>query len=216
MPTPSDEQLEADPAAPPARPNRWGWIGVAVAVAFLVGALGYLAGVRLAESPDELSDTDIGFLQDMIDHHDQAVELSLLQLANGSDETARDFAQETIIFQRREIGIMETYLADGGANRGEVPRDVMGWMNMTTPLAEMDGMASPEQIAELEAARGADADRLFLELMREHHRGGIHMAEWAAEFGSNERVKELAARIAEYQRIEVKEYDLLMQKLGFT
>ena len=152
----------------------------------------------------------------MIDHHDQAVELSLLQLANGSDETARDFAQETIIFQRREIGIMETYLADGGANRGEVPRDVMGWMNMTTPLAEMDGMASPEQIAELEAARGADADRLFLELMREHHRGGIHMAEWAAEFGSNERVKELAGRIAEYQRIEVNEYDLLMQKLGFA
>jgi uncharacterized protein (DUF305 family) len=217
MPTPSDEQLEADPAAaPPARSNRWGWIGVAAAAAFLVGALGYLAGVRLAESPDELSDTDIGFLQDMIDHHDQAVELSLLQLANGSDETARDFAQETIIFQRREIGIMETYLADGGANRGDVPRDVMGWMNMTTPLAEMDGMASPEQIAELEAARGADADRLFLELMREHHRGGIHMAEWAAEFGSNERVKELAGRIAEYQRIEVKEYDLLMQKLGFA
>jgi uncharacterized protein (DUF305 family) len=216
MPAPSDEESEADPAATPTRSNRWGWIGIAVAAAFFVGALGYLVGVRLAESPDELSATDIGFLQDMIDHHDQAVELSLLQLANGSDETARDFAQETIIFQRREIGIMETYLANGGANRGEVPRDVMGWMNMTTPLAEMDGMASPEQIAELQAARGADADRLFLELMREHHQGGIHMAEWAAAFGSNERVKQLAGRIAEYQRIEVNEYDLLMQKLGFA
>lgn len=216
MRAPSDEEFEADPAATPARANRWGWIGIAVAAAFLVGALGYLVGVKLTESPDQLSATDVGFLQDMIDHHDQAVELSLLQLANGSDQTARDFAQETIIFQRREIGIMETYLANGGANRGDVPRDVMGWMNMTTPLAEMDGMASAEQIDELAAARGADADRLFLELMREHHRGGIHMAEWAAEFGSNERVRELAGRIAEYQRIEVNEYDLLMQKLGFA
>jgi uncharacterized protein (DUF305 family) len=216
MRTPDDEEFEPEPAVSPSPSNRWGWIGIAVAAAFLVGALGYLVGVKLTESPDQLSATDVGFLQDMIDHHDQAVELSLLQLANGSDETARDFAQETIIFQRREIGIMETYLADGGAGLGDPDREVMEWMNMATPLAEMPGMASPEQIAELEAARGADADRLFLELMREHHRGGIHMAEWAAEFGSNERVRELAGRIAEYQRIEVNEYDLLLQKLGFA
>jgi uncharacterized protein (DUF305 family) len=219
MRAPDDQPFEADPVDPeasPPRSNRWGWIGIAAAVGFLLGAIGYLVGVKVTESPDQLSATDLGFLQDMIDHHDQAVELSLLELANGSDETARHFAQETIIFQRREIGIMETYLANGGAGLGDPDRDVMTWMNMASPLAEMPGMASAEQMDELEAARGEEADRLFLDLMREHHRGGIHMAEWAAEFGSNERVKDLAGRIAEYQRTEVSEYTRLMQKLGFV
>jgi uncharacterized protein (DUF305 family) len=205
---------EAEVAPSAAGSNRWGWVGIGAALCFLVGAVGYLVGVRVTESHDALSTTDVGFLQDMIDHHDQAVELSLLELSNGSDTTARHFAQETIIFQRREIGMMETYLADGGKARGEVPRDVMSWMNMTVPLDQMPGMASPDQIEQLQDAKGADADALFLELMRSHHQGGIHMADWAAQFGSNERVRQLAAQIADYQRVEVNEYTQLMQRLG--
>jgi uncharacterized protein (DUF305 family) len=197
-----------------AAPVGW-WLALAIAVAFVVGAIGYFIGVRSTESEGELSAIDVGFLQDMLDHHDQAVELSLLQLANGEDATARDFAQETIIFQRREIGIMERLLEEHGDDRGEVPRDVMGWMNMTTPLAEMQGMASPADIDQLADARGPEADRLFLELMREHHLGGTHMADYAAGLGSNERVRELALQIAQYQRIEVNEYTQLMQRLGF-
>jgi uncharacterized protein (DUF305 family) len=191
------------------------WVALSLAVAFLVGAVGYLIGVRTTESEGDLSAIDVGFLQDMLDHHDQAVELALLELANGEDPTARDFAQETIIFQRREIGIMERLLEEHGETRGAIPRDVMGWMSMTTPLAEMQGMASDAEIEELRQARGAEADRLFLQLMREHHQGGTHMADYAAGLGSNERVRELARQIAEYQRIEVREYTQLMQRLGF-
>ena len=191
------------------------WLALALAVGFVIGAIGYFIGVRSTESEGELSAIDVGFLQDMLDHHDQAVELALLELANGEDPTARDFAQETIIFQRREIGIMERLLEEHGAERGDVPRDVMSWMNMTTPLTDMQGMASAAQIDELANARGTEADRLFLELMREHHLGGTHMADYAAGLGSNERVKELALQIAEYQRIEVNEYTQLMQRLGF-
>jgi uncharacterized protein (DUF305 family) len=193
-----------------------GWAAVAAALAFLLGAVGYLVGVRVTESADAFNAVDVGFLQDMLDHHDQAVELALLELANGEDATARDFAQETIIFQRREIGIMERLLEEGGEPRGDVPRDVMSWMSMTVPLSDMPGMASEDELDALAAARGPEADRLFLELMREHHEGGIHMADWAAEFGENERVRELAAQIAEYQRIEVREYTMLMQRLGFV
>lgn len=192
-----------------------GWIAVTVAAAFLVGAIGYLVGVRVTESSAALNQVDVGFLQDMLDHHDQAVELSLLELANGEDRTAREFAQETIIFQRREIGLMERLLEEGGQPRGEVPREVMSWMNMTVPLSEMPGMATEVELDALAAARGADADRLFLELMREHHVGGIHMADWAAEFGENERARELARQIADYQRIEVREYTMLMERLGY-
>ncbi len=87
---------------------------------------------------------------------------------------------------------------------------------MTTPLSDMPGMASPQALDELDAATGADTDRQFLELMRTHHEGGIHMADWAAQFGSNERVRALASQIAEYQRVEVNEYTQLMQKLGYA
>lgn len=187
-----------------------------MALCFLVGAVGYLVGVRVTESNHDLRAVDVGFLEDMIDHHDQAVELALLELANGSDPTARHFAQETIIFQRREIGIMETLLTDGGQPRGEVPRQVMGWMNMAVPLAEMPGMASEAAMNDLADASGAEADRQFLTLMRAHHQGGIHMAEWEAQSGSDERVRALATRIGEYQRVEVNEYTQLMQRLGYA
>jgi uncharacterized protein (DUF305 family) len=203
------------PASVGASRSRLWWTALAAAVAFLIGAVGYLVGVRTTEASDALNAVDVGFLQDMLDHHDQAVELSLLELENGENPTARHFAQETIIFQRREIGLMERLLEEGGETRGEVPRDVMGWMDMATPLAEMPGMASQAELDELAAARGADADRLFLELMREHHRGGIHMADWAIQNGSNERVRQLAQQIADYQRIEVNEYTQLMERLGY-
>ena len=77
-------------------------------------------------------------------------------------------------------------------------------------------MASKAEMQALADAQGGEADRLFLELMRAHHEGGIHMAEYAAENGSNERVRELAGRIAEYQRIEVREYTMLMERLGYV
>jgi uncharacterized protein (DUF305 family) len=198
------------------RSDRAWWIALVVALLFLFGAVGYVVGVRVVEDEDAMTEVDVGFLQDMIDHHDQAVQLSLLQLANGEDPTARDFAQETILFQRREIGMMERMLEEQGVARGAVPREVMGWMNMGTPLSEMPGMASEAELEALENARGAEADRMFLELMREHHQGGVHMADYAASMGSNRSVTALAERIAEYQRVEVNEYTLLMQRLGFA
>jgi uncharacterized protein (DUF305 family) len=217
MRAPTDEDQErAGSEASDGPTNYLGWIGVAAAVCFLVGAIGYFVGVRVTQSSDSLSAVDVGFLQDMIDHHDQAVELSLIELAHGSDTTARHFAQETIIFQRREIGIMETLLANDGKVRGEVPRDVMGWMDMTSPLSDMPGMASEDAINQLDASTGADTDRQFLELMRTHHQGGIHMADYAAQYGSSKRVRDLASQIADYQRVEVNEYTQLMQKLGFA
>ena len=63
-----------------------------------------------------------------------------------------------------------------------------------------------EQMAALRAARGEDADALFLELMAEHHRGGIHMAEHAAANASTGDVRRLGASIVRLQRAEIEEY----------
>jgi len=81
-------------------------------------------------------------------------------------------------------------------------------------VAEMPGMQTPERIAELAAASGPDADRLFFEIMSEHHLGGAHMADFAAAYANNGDIREFAKKMAYNQRIEVVEYDLAVKRLG--
>ncbi len=192
------------------------WLTVGLALVFLVGAVGYVIGTRGDDETTALSPTDVGFLVDMSEHHDQAVEMALLQLANGSDPVTRQFATEVVVLQRKELGIMETMLALGGESAPEPdPQRVsMAWMNMATPASEMPGMATEAQMDELAAASGAESDRLFLELMRNHHAGGVHMAEWQAAYGSNPSVVALAERMARNQAIEVNEYSQVLRRLG--
>jgi uncharacterized protein (DUF305 family) len=193
------------------------WLALAAAFAFLVGAVGYVIGSRDGDERTALSPTDVGFLVDMTEHHDQAVEMALLQLANGSDPIARSFATEVLLMQRKELGMMETYLLlDDEAMPERTPeRTSMAWMAMPTQARDMPGMATEAEMATLAEASGAESDRLFLELMRNHHAGGLHMAQWEVRYGSNEAVVALAERMARNQSIEVREYTQLMQTLGF-
>ena len=87
---------------------------------------------------------------------------------------------------------------------------------MGTPLAQMPGMATPEQLAELRDLRGAEADAAFLQLMTNHHIGGVHMAEEAAATANDERVRALAERMARNQQREIQEYQRQAEALGVT
>jgi uncharacterized protein (DUF305 family) len=187
-----------------------------VAVAFLVGALGYLVGVRTTDTGPPGNEVDVGFLEDMTSHHDQAVQLALIELARGSDRTAREFAQEVILFQRYELGRFRNFQEERGVGNPEysLDRETMAWMGMPTPLADMPGMASVEEIAALEAAEGIEADRLFLALMRDHHLGGVHMAEYAADHAADPAIREMAEVMARNQLLEVNEYDDLLRRLS--
>jgi uncharacterized protein (DUF305 family) len=222
----SRPQAPSDPdASPPAGRDTGragpladlGWTKVLVmglALAFLVGAAGYFIGTRTASPPT--SAVDEGFLQDMSDHHDQAVEIALLGASRATDPVVRDFATEVLLFQRRELGLMQAYQQE----RGIVPADydpermTMTWMDMPRPLATMNGMASPEQIDELEAATGTEFDRLFLELMQTHHIGGTHMAEYAAEHAADAKIRTLADRMAKNQKAEASEYQGVLDRLA--
>ena len=214
------EPLAGEPEGGDAEERGLGIVKILVlvaALAFLLGAAGYFVGARQSVDDAALSEVDEGFLVDMSAHHDQAVEMALLELACGENPVARDFAIEVVMLQRKEIGIMETLLDVGGAALPEYDpeRTVMAWMDMPTPLAQMPGMASEADMDALEALCGIEGDELFLRLMREHHRGGMHMGDYAAEFGSNEQVRVLAARMARNQRLEVDEYTRLLESLGY-
>lgn len=205
--------MDTEPDAPDAaRPARW--IALAIALAFLGGAAGYLVGVRTSE-PDAAAETDTGFIADMTDHHDQAVEMALLALDRAEDPVVRSFAEEVLLFQRYELGRFRSIEERWGVQRPEYDpeRLTMAWMGMPTPLSSMPGMASEEDLARLAAAEGSAFDLLFLELMAEHHRGGLHMSDVAATQAKDAEVRELAALMARNQRQEVAEYEALIERL---
>jgi uncharacterized protein (DUF305 family) len=221
---PSSSATDAEPAAAaPATSTTSGSIGglsltkvvvLGVALAFLVGAGGYFIGVRTASPPS--SAVDVGFLQDMSDHHDQAVELALLGASRATDPVVQDFATEVLLFQRRELGLFQAYQQERGIVPAEydAERMTMGWMDMPRPLSSMSGMATPEQIDALEAATGNEFDRLFLELMQAHHVGGVHMSEYAAEHAADPKIRTLADRMAKNQSSEVREYQAVLDRLA--
>jgi uncharacterized protein (DUF305 family) len=168
------------------------------------------------EPPAPMNAVDIGFLQDMLDHHDQALVISNLYLDNNADGDAAPYAREVVMFQTRDIGWMEDWLAEEGYSRGEPDRMAMVWMDEPTPVAEMRGMQTPERLSELSEARGAEADLLFFEIMTDHHLGGVHMADAAAANGSREEITDFAEAVSRNQRIEVVEYRSAMERLGLV
>lgn len=189
-------------------------LALAVVFAFLGGAVVFFVGERSDRAPADTS-VDVGFLQDMIHHHQQAVVLSLGQIDAGSSGGAGIFAREIVYFQSYEIGLMDRQLREWGFSIDQRPERAMAWMGMDVDPDAMPGMASAD---ELEALRDADdpeeADALFFALMRDHHLGGIAMAEHAAREASDPFVRDLAARMARNQRSEIAEMDGVRDRDG--
>lgn len=189
------------------------WLKLATLLAaalFLGGAMGYL--VRDAESQAS-SAVDVGFLQDMTVHHQQALAIAKTALYGDLPEGVGQFADEVITQQSMEIGLMRATLyrlnepAEGDGT-------AMGWMGMPVPVDEMPGMASPEELTQLEALDGDEAAELFFALMTRHHLGGLHMAEAAARDAEDPWVRELASRMAQGQQAEIVEYRAARERLG--
>jgi uncharacterized protein (DUF305 family) len=215
-----------DPVVPPAAPPAGsGWRGptwaqvivLAIAIGFLGGAVGYVVGKGRPPSDDSV---DVGFLQDMIDHHEQGIVMarSVLRRDMTGDQAVepivRSIAEEIILIQQREIGLMDAQLSFWGKVRGDLDREAMGWMGMGSTVTTMPGMQTQEALDALDAATGSEADRLFLTMMRDHHRGGVHMAQDAAHDAGSSRVRALAGRIARSQQSEIDEYTGILARLG--
>jgi len=202
------------------RPDRRWWeppsafqaIAMVVALLFLGGAFSWALTTRADNA--EPSAVDVGFAQDMITHHFQALQISFVALERATEASTRSYAQEVVLFQAREIGIFDTWLQDWRKPEDGDRPTVMGWMGMPIPREEMPGLATDAELEELQQATGLNADRLFFELMTAHHLGGIHMATYAAQHGDEARVRELAALFARTQQIEVREYEAAIERLG--
>jgi len=112
---------------------------------------------------------DIEFMQGMIPHHAQALDMAALVEERTENQDIRLLARRIEISQKDEISLMGRWLAKRGE---EVPGEHAHHM-MGDHL--MPGMLTPEDFAELGAAKGAEFDRLFLAHMVRHHEGALTM-----------------------------------------
>jgi uncharacterized protein (DUF305 family) len=182
---------------------------LAVAIAVLCGGLGWLIGNNRA-IPDP-NTTDLGFLQDMRTHHEQAVYLGLYFLSDeGTNPALRDIAREIVFGQGIEIGRMIELLRMYGAAESNESDTAMRWMNEPTPIDRMPGLASDADIDKLLSSKGTDADRLFVALMVAHHQGGIHMAQYAAAHANETEVRRFASGMIVGQTGEIGEMQALV------
>jgi uncharacterized protein (DUF305 family) len=126
-----------------------------------------LAGARYTAA-------DVRFMRDMIPHHQQALDMTTLVADRTGRNQLIELAQRIDASQRDEIAYMTEWLEA----RGEPVPD-RDWRTHAGHHHHhgMEGMASEEEMEALEAAGGDDFDRLFLELMIEHHRGALVMVE---------------------------------------
>lgn len=141
------------------------------------GAPGQSARELSADEAIEIADTsyspdDVKFMQDMIPHHNQAVQMAALVGERTNRKEIVDLAGRIDASQNDEIEFMQQWLRE----RSEDVPDPTEHDAMRTSH-KMAGMASPEQMAELARSEGTDFDRLFLELMITHHEGAVTMVE---------------------------------------
>jgi uncharacterized protein (DUF305 family) len=133
----------------------------------------------------QFTDADVKFMQGMIGHHAQALEMAALLPSRTQREGMKLLAQRIEVSQADEIKMMQEWLKARGQ---EVPGPHAHHAHGATL---MPGMLSPEQMARLTAAKGDEFDRLFLEFMIQHHAGALTM------------VKELLATPGAGQEAEV-------------
>lgn len=185
-------------------------ITMLVGAALIAGMIGWL----IADASDDAGggEIDVGFLHDMRVHHDQAVQMAFMYLAlRDTDPGLRAVARSVLLGQGIDIGRMVQLLRDMGEPEAAETDEAMAWMGMPTTHDRMPGMATEEQLDELGASRGADADRLFVDLMSAHHQGGIHMTDFAATGATNAEVRAMAEALATGQADEIAELQGLVE-----
>ncbi|MFR9777922.1 DUF305 domain-containing protein [Micromonospora sp. MS34] len=144
-------------------------------------------------APPRYSSLDVWFVQMMIPHHQQALEMAALAPQRAADPRVRAVADRIRAAQGPEIGLLRGWLSERG-----LPAEVPGHDH-----GSMRGMQTPEAMRRLAAARGADFDRLFVTMMTDHHQGAVVMATDLLKVGADQTMQEFANSVATEQAVEI-------------
>lgn len=148
---------------------------------------------------------DVAFMSGMIYHHAQALLMAGWAPSHGASADVQILCSRIVAGQKDEIKIMSTWLAD----RNEpVPHPEPAHMNMPGmgDAHMMPGMLTLDQLAQLERARGAEFDELFLRFMIQHHEGAITMVNELFGRGAGEEnpVYKIASGVFADQTTEIE------------
>ena len=138
---------------------------------------------RVDSARMRFTDADVHFMTGMIGHHAQALIMAAMAPTHGANPSVQTLAARIDNAQHDEIATMQRWLRDRAQPVPEVHIDGTTLMihgpggHMAHDHASMPGMLTQAQLDELDAARGADFDRLFLTYMIQHHGGAVVMVE---------------------------------------
>jgi uncharacterized protein (DUF305 family) len=157
---------------------------------------------------------DADFVSGMIGHHAQAVLMAGWAPSHGASPSLQALCERIVVAQRDEIRFMQRWLRD---RREPVPDgDTSHMMMAGMDMKLMPGMLTPEQLTELDKARGPDFDRLFLKYMIQHHNGAITMVETlfaSPGAGQDEDIFKFASDVHVDQITEVNRMTLMLQSM---
>ncbi|WP_420456192.1 DUF305 domain-containing protein [Rubrivirga sp.] len=196
---------------------------------------------RQQEAQTRFTDADVRFMTGMIGHHAQALVMSAMAPRNGASPSIRTLAARIANAQRDEIETMQRWLrdrdqpvpevhiegtrlmihmtggeSDGGMNHGGMDHGQMDH-GMGHDHTSMPGMLTQARLDELDAARGAAFDRLFLTYMIQHHAGAVVMVEDLFEVdgaGQDEAAFKLASDVQVDQRTEIARMEQMLAALS--
>ncbi|WP_329299313.1 DUF305 domain-containing protein [Streptomyces sp. NBC_00659] len=187
-----------------------GWIaGAAATVLVAAGAVTYAVadGGDSGTRTPAADSADAGFARDMAVHHQQAVEMSYIVRDRTKDVEVRRLAYDIAQTQANQRGMLLGWL-----DLWELPKvspdPPMTWMGMGDMASGKDGSLMPGMATNTEMKRlgtldGKQAEVFYLQLMTDHHKGGIHMAEGCVAKCAVGVEKRLAQGMVDAQQSEI-------------
>jgi uncharacterized protein (DUF305 family) len=165
-----------------------------------LGAPGERNRVLTAEEASALpaptfTQADVEFVQMMIVHHAQALEMTAMVESRTDSDDLPLLTERMDVSQQDEIALMQQWLEEREQSTSQ-----------SHDHGQMPGMLTPEQLSQLSEAQGSEFDRLFLQSMIHHHEGAIMMVEQlltGGEGGQETEVFQLAQHIDADQRVEI-------------
>lgn len=183
---------------------------VVLAVLIIIASTGAVMALR-GDDPGGDS-VEAGFLRDMVTHHGQAVEMSLIVYRRTASEDMVTMTYDMATTQQAQIGMMIATLDLWDLSQtGSEP--AMSWMgHPTTGL--MPGMATSGQVESLRTLPPDRADVLLLQLMIVHHRAGVDMANALLDRSDNDDARRLALAFSRSQETEIANMNAMLVDRG--
>jgi uncharacterized protein (DUF305 family) len=162
-----------------------------------------------SSSSTPFNDADVAFATDMIPHHAQALAMVDTTWNQRLDPEVAQLRDDILDAQQPEVETMAGWLEGWGK---PVPETGLGhdMGAMSDHSMKMPGMMSDEAMASLKKAHGAEFQRMWLEMMREHHQGAVTMAQDEIDEGKFPKAVALARSIVKGQTAEIQQIERLL------